>query len=428
MAKFQSTLIEDVSGKLNNVVMRQTVHGPVLAKAPRKAKNARRSEKQANLRCQMANAAANFKLYEGKLKEAFEGKATGLSEYNCFIQINYNKEPVFITRQMRIQGACVLAECHLSNGSLPTIDAQVSDGGVLVSDLALGSLVIGAETTKADLSLAILQNNDSWKDGDQLTFFYGVQKVDSQGVPRAQMKSERVVLDTLSEEKLLETVTELGFTSVQVSGAMYLGMSTALVNAGATWVHSRENQSGNIKVSPQRLVVVSDILAQYQTQAAMKASAESYGGINQKAVYLDPGTTLAEIGGGLTGSGIGTVTPSTGGNTGSVTPSGGGNTGGNTGGGETTTVAAPTISGDVTFDDTGTVDISAESGAEIHYTLDGSTPTSASATYSGSITLTDTTTVKAVAVKNGVTSAVASMTFTKSAGGDTPGGDPGDVN
>jgi hypothetical protein len=63
------------------------------------------------------------------------------------------------------------------------------------------------------------------------------------------------------------------------------------------------------------------------------------------------------------------------------------------------------------------VNISAESGAEIHYTLDGSAPTSASAVYSGSITLTDTTTVKAVAVKDGVTSEVASMTFTKSSGG-----------
>ena len=82
----------------------------------------------------------------------------------------------------------------------------------------------------------------------------------------------------------------------------------------------------------------------------------------------------------------------------------------------------------MTFDDTGTVDISAESGATIHYTTDGSTPTASSTIYTGSITLTDTTTVKAVAVKNGVTSAVASMTFTKSAGGDTPGGDPGDVN
>ena len=57
-----------------------------------------------------------------------------------------------------------------------------------------------------------------------------------------------------------------------------------------------------------------------------------------------------------------------------------------------------------------------ENGAEIHYTLDGSAPTSASALYIGSITLTDTTTVKAVAVKDGVTSEVASMTFTKSSG------------
>jgi hypothetical protein len=40
----------------------------------------------------------------------------------------------------------------------------------------------------------------------------------------------------------------------------------------------------------------------------------------------------------------------------------------------------------------------------------------------------DTTTVKAIAIKNGQSSAVATKVFTKSSGDDTPGGDPGDVN
>ncbi|MCR5849088.1 MAG: chitobiase/beta-hexosaminidase C-terminal domain-containing protein, partial [Bacteroidaceae bacterium] len=67
----------------------------------------------------------------------------------------------------------------------------------------------------------------------------------------------------------------------------------------------------------------------------------------------------------------------------------------------------------------------AESGATIYYTTDGSTPTSASTQYSSAITLSNTTTVKAVAVKNGVTSTVASQTFTKS---DNGGGGNGDAD
>ena len=45
-------------------------------------------------------------------------------------------------------------------------------------------------------------------------------------------------------------------------------------------------------------------------------------------------------------------------------------------------------------------------------------PTSASALYSVPFTLTDTTTVKAIAIKNGVNSEVASKVFTKSSGGE----------
>lgn len=76
-------------------------------------------------------------------------------------------------------------------------------------------------------------------------------------------------------------------------------------------------------------------------------------------------------------------------------------------------VAPPVITGDNQFLDTGSVTITAASGATIYYTIDGSTPTTASTEYSGTITLTDTTTVKAIAVKNNVVSSVASKQFVK---------------
>lgn len=81
----------------------------------------------------------------------------------------------------------------------------------------------------------------------------------------------------------------------------------------------------------------------------------------------------------------------------------------------TPSVSAPRISGVTPFETSTSVSMSAESGAEIHYTLDGSTPSASSSLYSSAITLTATTTVKAVAIKDGVTSSVANKTFTKSA-------------
>lgn len=80
----------------------------------------------------------------------------------------------------------------------------------------------------------------------------------------------------------------------------------------------------------------------------------------------------------------------------------------------TPSVAAPVISGTTPFQTSTSVTMSAESGAEIRYTLDGSTPTAGSSLYSSAITLNATTTVKAIAIKDGVTSSVTTKVFTKS--------------
>lgn len=96
----------------------------------------------------------------------------------------------------------------------------------------------------------------------------------------------------------------------------------------------------------------------------------------------------------------------------SANPSGGADNGG----GSAATLAAPTISGNTTFSDTTSVTISAADGATIYYTNDGSTPTTASTAYSSALTLSATTTIKAIAVKDGVASEVASKVFTKSSG------------
>lgn len=101
---------------------------------------------------------------------------------------------------------------------------------------------------------------------------------------------------------------------------------------------------------------------------------------------------------------------------GSGSNGGGGSTGG--GGSNPSTLAAPTISGNTTFTESTQVTITAAEGATIKYTTDNSTPTSESSTYSAPLTLTATTTVKAIAIKDGVTSSVASKVFTKSSGGD----------
>ena len=76
-------------------------------------------------------------------------------------------------------------------------------------------------------------------------------------------------------------------------------------------------------------------------------------------------------------------------------------------------VEKPVIAGDTPFDSSTEVTITAAEGASIYYTDNGDTPTSASTAYTEALTLEATKTIKAIAVKGGITSEVASKTFTK---------------
>ena len=337
MAKFQSTLIEQASGKLgDNIVMRQTAKGKILCKAPKKASTPRRSEKQAYTRLQMANLLANYRLYNGKLAEAFENKNPGAHDANMFVSANWGHGPVYLTRQMRIQGACVLADDLFSIGSIEPIGYGLNSAGKLVTNLHLG-IEITATTTVAQFSGALMTANDNWREGDQLTFFVGQQYAGTDGLPRANMRAQKVVLSLDDQTKLWDVVTSEGFSTVDG----YLATGMVLSEMGCAWVHSREN-SGATKVSTQRLVVVSEVLGKYQTHEAMKAAADSYGGINKSAVYLNPQSRLNEIVGGSASGGYnGSGSNTNGDNTG-----GGSNTDGtNTGGGSNTEGTDPTDNG-----------------------------------------------------------------------------------
>ena len=86
-----------------------------------------------------------------------------------------------------------------------------------------------------------------------------------------------------------------------------------------------------------------------------------------------------------------------------------------------TTVATPTFSpAGGTYSVAQTVTITTTtSGATIYYTTDGIIPTTNSTHYTAAITVNTTTTIKAIAVKDGVSSAVATATFTINSGSTT---------
>jgi hypothetical protein len=425
---------------VGQLIYRQTKYGTVVYEAP-KVSVPQRTEAQMQIRTQWGNMAAVYRQFNQTLKKGFEGLNGKMNDYNAFIQANTNVVKVYVPKSVRLNGGSVLAPYQITRGTLPSIAMRVGTGGVLVSDLNVGALVIGAETTVADFSNALIAYNDGYEAGDQVTFFYGQQSIDAvTNIPRARIYGYKVMLNPGETTPLWEVVSALGFSSVQAAAGAgnVLGMDRAIADGAAVWVHSREDGTGGLKVSTQFLYVDSTVLAGYQTLEAMELSADSYGGINAGAVYLQPkvgsGRVMASSGsssggsgssgagsqsgtesGGGSGSGTGTGTGTesgsgSGSGTGSGTESGSGNSEPAT----PVSVAAPAFFGNTEFTESTMVSMSSEQGAEIRYTTDGSTPTSASSLYSEPITITETTTVKAIAFKSGVASEVSEQTYTKS--------------
>ena len=153
------------------------------------------------------------------------------------------------------------------------------------------------------------------------------------------------------------------------------------------------------------------------------------GEIVKRVTSTDPGTVEEPEQGDDNGTGENTNSGSTNsGNNGSTGNGGNSGSGSNSGsqsgsGSQSSSIASPTISGDASFAESTQVSMSGPDGAEIHYTTDGSTPTAESALYSEAFTLSATTTVKAIAIKDGQSSEVASRVFTKSSNDDGMGQD-----
>ena len=329
MAKI-SGVVTQLSGKVGQLIYRQTKYGTVVYEA-KKASVPQRTEAQMQVRTQWSNLAAVYRQFNQTLKKGFEGLNGKMHDYNAFLQANTNVVKVYVPKSVRLNGGSVLAPYQITRGTLPSVAMTKGAGGVLVSDVRVGSLVIGTETTVADLANAVIALNDGWQAGDQLTFFYGVQTTDAvTGIPRARIYGYKVMLNPGDSTPLLDVVNGVGFTSVASAGSGFvLGMDRAIEDGAAVWIHSREDGTGGLKVSTQFMYVDSSVLAGYQTSAAMAGAANSYGGINAQAVYLNPRSGVGRVGGGVvpvvpsggnTASGNDNENQSGGGN-GSVTPS-----------------------------------------------------------------------------------------------------------
>lgn len=287
MAIVESLALGKARGSMGNLTYR-TVGGATIS-SQKISKGVKRAGTllQMMLRVQWANIVSIWQSFTGNDRPSFESRDARVSDFNMFMSRNNGAAPVYLTRSDAAQGGAVVVGYQVTEGSLPAIDVSASGvSGEIGTDISLGNLSIGEETTVAQISSAIINNNEDFIEGDQLTAFVLRQMVNAvTNVPYVKTESYKLFLNTSDTTTLVSDIDPDGLVFAKQGSSDKLGMNQT-VNGGAVYIHSRK-ENGKTKVSTQRLVVSNTVLASYQTPAAMIAAIQSYGGQTSN-LYLTP--------------------------------------------------------------------------------------------------------------------------------------------
>lgn len=248
---------------------------------------ARRTELQQNRRVLWANLVQFYKISARWMPKAFESRRPGQTDYNKFMAVNVPTARIPLTKAEAEASACVIDAFLVSQGSLPSVEVSAMVDS-WKTNLFVGNLTIGATTTVADLTAALLANNANLNVGMQLSFVMYQQTIDPLGTPRANCRCYEMTLDLNSSDLVYDHIPALGCSTVD--GA--IGTSSDVPTGGFAWILS-ELYNGSLRVSTQLLVNNNaSVIAQYNTTSRLRQAAESYG--IDVEVILNPDTTVAQ--------------------------------------------------------------------------------------------------------------------------------------
>lgn len=296
MAKVKGLALTNYIGRVGRVVYAMNKGQNIARELQTEVANPRTSV-QMNQRTALANLVALYRLNQPWMfRGAFENKGKTLSDYNAFVQANLSATEVALTKQEVNAGACVMAPVTITKGTLPSILLQFERAengkGLFVSDIYVGNSFNFENATIADLSQALLDNNNGLQNGDQLSFIVNYQR-SSGDVPYGVARYGELIIDT-ADERALSVLDLPVLAKSSMSGrddALEIQISETAVSA--VIILSRE-VSGKIKVSTQKFVLSSEaetFIANYTSAAAKARAAKSYGSTRTNFLSAGYGTS-----------------------------------------------------------------------------------------------------------------------------------------
>lgn len=289
MANNKNSILVNRTCSLSGVTIYQRCGKTVLRPSKNNAHKKSRTIGQQNQRIRFANCVVLAQMMPEDGVFCFSDRPEGCSAYNAFIHHNASLCNVFLPRDMsRIKQSMPFDGMVVSSGTLSTIGINgYTADGLLVTTLSLGNMEIGDDTTLAQLTNAVVENNSDTYEHDELVIVtcwvrYIEEPFTQFGACILPLDgADRRNLTNLAGSRLLRSLT--GITGQQV-----LALDTAAVPycAGLA-VYLRRRAGNGERASPAKLHLLPGFADRYTGREAFERAAASYGGITAPGM-LEP--------------------------------------------------------------------------------------------------------------------------------------------
>lgn len=283
MAVVKNFWLRDNTQKLGGAVIYQS-KGQTLMRQLAPSITNPRTDAQMEQRVKLANLVAFYRASAGWMRGAFETKPSNQSDYNAFVSANAAGNAVWLTKSQVDAGNAIVAPYVVSRGTLGEI-VQTLDEDWIYTNLYVGDLSFGLQTTIAQFTAALLTNNNGLQEGDQLSIIQYIQNTATDGNYTITCRPYEVIL-SLSSSELLSAYLPIDLLVVSDDDSPRMGIVAADFVGGASFVLSR-TQGGRILVSSSvvTLTPANEVYAAMTTTSQQNAAIASYG--TTTTVFLD---------------------------------------------------------------------------------------------------------------------------------------------
>ncbi len=260
MARIQPHNGNILRGLVGNVVIRQTSQGTILASRP--SFSGKKTATSARARLKLANISNMYSRFAPcRYACRADGRQTPRERRSRFIGSNLGLPGIWLTKREAQSGKLVLAAYQMNQGVLPSISLYPAGQGVFTTSLLINPDMESAPQTVAQLTRALILNNDEWLQGDRLVLItakYNAQQVCEW--PVHLNDSDVALSDVMPPEVVFSAM----YIEVRFSEpcAFYL-------------LHVREGKTP--RYSTQFLELYDIDNSQYASDEAFRAAARSYG-------------------------------------------------------------------------------------------------------------------------------------------------------